>query len=446
MNHFNLLLLLFLLCFWNCKKEGADQAKLNQTGKLTVIQGNNQTNSFGEFLKDSIIVQTAQGNSQQRFTIRYELIQGNGFVVPDDYVHVNDKDCYPFDSKGIFKFKWNLGCNFNVQKIKLILYADGANTVNGSAVYYHNACDSVIITANATKPVGWIKSCGCHHFDFFRTKIITHDGSTLYMVNEGLYTSVDGGLNWAEVTGIPVPAWDNIVNADFNSQGWLYVLTRESGVCYSKDLKNWEFINTGIKDPREPTTFLVEDSVLFAGFNFDGLYKTSNNGSSWRKLLEWKSTNHYYHITRHPGGALYFIDKWNELWVSENYGDTWTQINLDYKYSRTEAIDLKIDRDGFIYIGTDDATISKISPPTYQGEFHSNYVYNSSSQRVGNITVANNDVYYVVLGNPKGICSKSSNWNFMDIGFNKNVYFFYLKKDNEFLVLSDDDRLYYHNK
>lgn len=157
------------------------------------------------------------------------------------------------------------------------------------------------------------------------------------------------------------------------------------------------------------------------------------------------SGDKYFHINRHPNGDLYLFDEWNNLWHSTNYGDNWNKINLDYKYRNYKVEDFIIARDGTLYIGAGDATISILSSDTYTGTMHSFYKMNHSSQHVEDIQIINDFVYFTVNGNPTPGIYTSQNWERLDLGFEGQINNYYLKKDRTFMLLSRDG-LYYYNK
>jgi len=443
--YFNILLLISLSTFWSCEEDELGK-EINSTiletfGKLEIIHGDKQSGFFGEFLSDSIIVKASSNSLNRRYLIKYEMLKGNGEIERGD----SNKywDDFNIDSTGIFQLNWRLGCNFNIQKLKLTVHVDSTKNYYGDYIYYNMPSDSIIITANAIKPKGWIKSCGTGSLYFSDSKIISYE-NTLYLVGRGLYSSTDQGLNWKKIEGIPISDSDKIINAQFNSQGWLYITTENLGVCYTKDLQNWEFINNGILDHRTPTTFLVEDSTLFVSFYFDGPYKSTDNGKSWNKMFVSNNADRFYHITRHPNGDIYLFDKWGILWKSKDSGNSWKKVDIEYKYVDSPIYDLEIDNSGDIYIGADDASISKVSSETYTGELHTYYEMNNSSQSVEKIREINNVIYFTVNGNPRPGVYSNQNWEKIELDFDKPILDYFLKKDGTFLLLSND-RVYYFN-
>lgn len=435
------LVLLIVAFIFSCEKDDIASTEVNAYGKLEIIHGDNQSGYFGEFLSDSIVIKASSNNNSRSYLIKWEMIQGNGDIEGGYLNNVNE---YIVDNSGLLEIKWRLGCDMNIQKVKLSLYVDSTRNEYGYLNYHKNPSHSLIISANGTKPTtGWAKSCGSKGLDEAAAKIISYDDNTLYLVNRGLYKSTDQGLNWYKVEG--VPHWDNIVDAQFNSSGWLYLLVKDYGVSYSMDLLNWEYINNGILEYTYPRALLVEDSTLFVSFGYDGLYRTSDNGGFWRKLHVGGGGGDYYEISRHPNGDLYVFDTWSDLFISKNSGDNWEAVEIDHKYVYSTVYDMVIDEYGNIYIGANDARISKITVDTYEGEIHDFYEMNHSSQHVEDIKIINNIVYFTVNGNPTPGIYSSQNWQRLEIGFDKRIYNYYLKKDGTFLLISSDG-LYYYSK
>lgn len=429
--------ILALLCLlFGCTREKDD----GPSASLSVIRGDKQSGIYGELLNDTIVLQIAPVDTSGLFRIKYEAVQGNGTL---EHLGNYLTGVLPApDRQGVIKVRWRLGCNSATQKIRFSVYPAAAVNWEGEVAAGQAPLDTLVISAAGQPPVGWGRACGCEVRYPYRFKIFTHDNNRLYMVNAGLYYSGDQGINWYKVAGIP--HWSDIVEAQFNSKGWLYVLTKDHGVYYSRDLASWESINNGILDYRDPTAFLVEDSTLFVSFYFDGPYKTDNNGAFWRKLLVGGNSQRFYHIRRHPNGNIYLIDDWGDLKLSENYGRTWQHIAVSYQYLPHSINDFNIHPDGTLYLGGDDATISALSPVTYTGETHRYYEWNGSSQSVSNIRFFNNDVYFLVNSTPRpGIYSRNNNWGKIDLGFPKPVWYFHIKSDGKFLLASD--ALYYKN-
>ncbi|MGN7785836.1 WD40/YVTN/BNR-like repeat-containing protein [Niabella sp. 22666] len=427
---------LFLIVITGCSKKVDADAPPGRYGSFEIIKGAGQQGILGEFLSDTLTVKVSLKAPFKRYVIKPEILQGNGEVQEQgdlSYIYTP-----AIGRDDIRKFTWKLGCDQNFQKVKFKIYADTLTGQYASLDAVH-VMDSIVVDATGAKPSGWGRACGISYLDFFNAKIISNDQKTLYLISRGIYRSTDSGVNWVKMGA---PFWESIVDAQFNSQGWLYLLTYSQGICYSKDLKSWTFINNGLLDHRMPTSFLVEDTAMYVSFYFDGPYRTTNNGDFWRKLFVSNSSQRVHQITRHPNGNLYLADDWHNIFISRDQGNNWSRPLIDYQYRRSQVYSLAIDADGYLYIGAGDATISKLSPNTYSGEVHQFYQMNNSSQHVEDIKAINKVVYFTVNGSPAPGIYSSLNWKRVELGFNQPIYNYYLKSDGTFLIVGQDG-IYY---
>ena len=199
-------------------------------------------------------------------------------------------------------------------------------------------------------PQGWAKACGVNFGGQFAAP---QNSTSIYYVSSGaVYFSTDGGITWQQLKTLP----QNVQAHDlkFNSRGDFYLLTENDGIYYSTDAgTTWQAINTGIIDHRYPLTFVVEDTALFVSFYFDGLYRTTNNGDYWKKLLiGGKYYEEYSNVTRLPDGSLYLNDKWGTIFRSADNGDNWQQVIVSYQYLRSPVSDINSDADGNLVLAS----------------------------------------------------------------------------------------------
>jgi photosystem II stability/assembly factor-like uncharacterized protein len=436
-----LLILLTLGILASCKKSSTPRPSSTVKGKLLLVSGNAQAGTYGQDLQDSIIVKITPpaGKAVSKYTIRFAMTQGNGLI---ENVNMDYTNPYLVNPDGSAKFKWRLGCDNPSQKITVYLYADSLINYNTSTA---NAAadDSLIISASGNKPNGWGRSCGCG-IPNYNMKIATFDKKTLYMANNGLYSSTDGGVNWYKVKS--APNWSSIQDVQFNSKGWMYILTGNNGVYYTQDEQNWTAINIGILDLRTPTMFLVTDDLLMESSYFDGPYLSTNNGGFWQKLLVGYGSQRYYLAKQHPNGDLYLFNDWTNLLRSRDTGKTWQEIPTTGHTVNYAAYDLEIAPDGTVYIGSDAATISHFYLQTNQWTYQSYYQYNASTQAVNNIQFYNNNVYFLVNTSPNAGIYDGANDTYTKIntGFNNTISYYYIKPDGSF-ILGNYDGFYYRN-
>ena len=104
----------------------------------------------------------------------------------------------------------------------------------------------------------------------------------------GLFVTTDGGNTWSSVSGVP------IATSDGNG--------------------NYPGITGILFDP-------ANTNVIFAASYGNGVYETTNGGTSWSKLSAGPSSVQQAAIS--SNGTYYAIDGSNNLWVYAN--GTWTE-------------------------------------------------------------------------------------------------------------------------
>ena len=432
MKNQKILILIFFILLIGCRKENTtDEIYNNPKDSLelyiSIHHGNNQIGEYNKLLPDSLVVKITdkEGNSISKVPIRFEQKTGYGDISPGWVLT---------DSSGLAYTRWTLGCNSDFYEVNAFLTDSISNKI-----------DSVLFSAKAIIQSGWGKACGIERSGPFESFFREHNG-VIYFLNYGkVYTTQNGGISWQELENLPTSS--NIFDIQFNSKNWMYVATSYDGVYYTEDYKTWHKINNGFINHSDVTSFLVEDTCLFISFNFDGLYRSTDNGSFWRKLLiNGKSNEEYVYINRHPNGQLYLFDKWDTFWNSIDNGDNWEYVKLDSRYVHSEIEDFIIDKNGTFYIGSGDATISILTADYYEGKTHRYYEWNSSSQFVGDIKIFNEIIYFTVNGHPKSGIYSSQKWKRVELEFEKQIYDYHLKNDGTFLIATSDGVYYYNNQ
>lgn len=440
MKHF--LIFFVLVMLFGCNESDEPLSIKNQYALLEIVSGNNQSGITGQLLEDSLILKVTPKNTTLKvdhFYVKAKMAKGNGDIIGSGY-----SNNFVSNANGKIKLQWRLGCDQKDQLLTFYLYNFDSCSFNVNPPLACTPIDSVTFSATSSTPSGWNRSCGISWVDRYNTKFRTQNNQ-LYAVNSGtLYKYIEGAETrwWDKIPGVPVT---DIFDFGFTSTGSVYLLTENHGVYYSSDFKIWTLQTNGILDPRYPLSILVEDSVVYVSFMFDGVYRMRTSAPNfWKKLLiDGKYNEEYKFLTRHPNGELYLIDKWGTYWVSENSGDSWDRVPLEYKYANYETEDLKIHPSGTIYIGSGDASLAILNPDTYTGELISYYQWNASYQIIDNIFFRDDGVYYLVSFTPNpGIYSSANGWQKVDIGFNESISTFAFDSRGEFIVAKYDG-IYY---
>lgn len=192
--------------------------------------------------------------------------------------------------------------------------------------------------------------------------IIEFDNALYAGTGEGLYRSFDKGQSW-----------DNI--GDFNnrtivnlsvSNNELFVCPVSAGI-WSFSQNEWKDISSNL--PQQTTVYSVvrRGTSLFAATNFNGIYRSDNNGSTWdivglpnldvRSLI--LSGNTIF------AGALDFQANRGSLFRSSDNGNTWIRSDTGLTSTFSKILVLG---EGELFVGTlgGGVFISKDSARTWQ--------------------------------------------------------------------------------
>jgi len=439
--HYTTICALLLTCtlLAGCKK--TDNKPVSTAGpkaKLVLVHGDAQSGTYGQDLHDSLVVQIMPpvGKTAMQYAVTFNMLQGNGQV---EGVQAGGSLSPQYGTNSLVQIKWRLGCNNPAQKLTIYLYAD--SLINYGGAPKGPPDDSLVVSASGSKPNGWGRACGCNTPSYM-TKIATFDKKTFFMAAAGLFSSTDGGINWSKVNGVPY--WSTVQDVQFNSKGWMYILTANNGIYYTQDGQTWTAINNGILDMRTPTAFTVAGDWMFVSFYFDGPYFTNNNGAFWQKFLVGYGSQRFYLFRRHPNGSIYMFNDWTNMLISTDTTKTWQIIPTNGAQVNYAAYDMEIGPDGNVYVGSDWATIATFAPVTNQITYKSFYQWNASDQPCNNINFYNGDVYFLLNDNPQPGIYQMSTWSRLDLGFTGPISAYFIRPDGSFLLMTNDG-LYYKN-
>ena len=196
----------------------------------------------------------------------------------------------------------------------------------------------------------------------------------------GLYKSMDGGMNWKKVLGNS--EWTGVTDIaiDPRNADVIYAATWDrhrtiaafmgggpgSGLHRSRDGgETWTKLKTGLPksnlgkigiaiSPQQP-------DVIYAAIELDrktgGVYRSANQGASWRKMsnaVSGATGPHYYqelYASPHAFDRIYLMNV--RILVSENGGGNFRTLTEEKKHSDNHAIIFRRDDPNYLLVGTD---------------------------------------------------------------------------------------------
>lgn len=138
--------------------------------------------------------------------------------------------------------------------------------------------------------------------------------------DKGLFRSTNNGASWVQLN---VFTASSRVEAIMVGNGYVFASSRSSsGLVRSPDNGDtWEPANVGLANAR---SFFIDGSNLYAGGYDEGIYKSSDNGEIWAKMLTTGS-GFYVHAIVENGGVI-IAGGVGGIYRSIDDGINWTNV------------------------------------------------------------------------------------------------------------------------
>ena len=245
--------------------------------------------------------------------------------------------------------------------------------------YDHRTGEMQAVNPWPVNPIGWAAADVKHRFQWTEPIVFSpHDSKTLYFAGEVLFKTTDAGMSWNIIspdltrndkqkqqasggpitkdnTGVEVydtifsvvesPAQKDLIWA--GSDDGLLHITRDGG-------QHWENI-TPKAMPEWGTVSMIEVSAKDAGTAYVAverhkmddfapyIFKTTDFGKTWSKLVNGLPANNYVHAVRvdprRPG--LLFAGTESGVFVSFNDGEQWQPLQLNLPISPVNDLVVK---------------------------------------------------------------------------------------------------------
>lgn len=205
-------------------------------------------------------------------------------------------------------------------------------------------------------------------------EVSPHDSNIIYAGNDagGLFTSSNGGQNWMNIShkiNVEVP----ISRISFNIQkpneilvstgSWYLGSLRTKATGGNGLFKSSDFGNTFEHIKNEFSSYEVQDvdafgdlvfvttrQMLTRGDSISNLYRSTDSGKTWKKLLEYFRLTH---VTINPHNKNHIIVSGGDItpsfFLSYNGGETWKEIGDKATEPLNYTHDLEIVDNGRVY-------------------------------------------------------------------------------------------------
>ena len=160
-----------------------------------------------------------------------------------------------------------------------------------------------------------------------------NDSQTIYTWGERLYKSTDGGVSWTTGGdwGVVMSNAKNLV-IDPHDSKTIYAGTASNGIYKSTDSgSTWLAVNSGMATANIQSLTIDPGNrlTLYASTSGSGVFKSTNGGSSWQTINSGMTESNILSLAIDPGNSqiIYAGASSNGIYKSTNGGVSWTLLN-----------------------------------------------------------------------------------------------------------------------
>ncbi|MFI5162914.1 MAG: WD40/YVTN/BNR-like repeat-containing protein [Sphingobacteriales bacterium] len=427
------LLFAFILICLGCKKDKKEGPPADTSVGLHILitAGNNQKDTIGKGLKDSVTIKVINNN-----------VPVSGYIVQFKRSGCEDQTISQktTNASGTASFAWYLSGETGPQSLKAILLDNS-----------HAIKDSVTFGATGIAPShGWHRGGCLQNFPIGDVAALS-SGRILASVNAtGFpYFSDDNAVSWH-----PLKTFSNtyFISKIMSVSTGTYIATQNDGVFFSADNgQTWANITGGIPDTRNfsDLAYTPAGNLIFCGSG--GVYLSTDNGTSWNEYDFGLPAGQATYPCEQTNGDLYIIGSDAYLYYLPVHKSQWVNIGAYDQYLLSSVESIYIDSKGAMFIGTPhnapDATATlyeSVDQAQSWSPVFSQIHESSSYPNISGITQYNGVYYFSFAG--IGVYQTSNFVNYNDITAqfgNLGLLSFTVSKNSTFVLGSPGFGVYY---
>lgn len=175
----------------------------------------------------------------------------------------------------------------------------------------------------------WIKASSGFS-GFVRALAINSNGYVFAGTSSGVFCSQDNGGNWAEVDdGLPVTyvATFLVQSLAINSKNDVFAGTCGTGIYrLSNNETSWTEVNTGLSNALVDVLAINENDQIFAASS-NGIYRSNDDGKIWSKITTGLTNYFVSSLAINSDGYIFAGTSGSGIFLSKENGNKWAQIN-----------------------------------------------------------------------------------------------------------------------
>lgn len=311
-----LIYLIATLFFGSCKKSNIN--KIGTSFNIEVIAGNNQSDTIGQELSDTLKIRALIDNNAFA-KARIKVIQPGCAYTKEELLITNNN--------GIASFTWHLNSGIGTQAVKLFLL-DSLNNVLDSAV----ATASGLFFEHCWLPADCVPQNASNE-----SFVELPDGTVLCGLGK-MYTS-NNGRYWQPHQTYP----NQFQTYDVVSYGSHVFSLNNMNLQHSPDNgRTWITVGN-LPDIKNSTLPEVTNRGRLFINTIQGVLMSADFGQSWTNISTITHglgyASYYYDFCELSDGRIYTVNNMRELWTSADGGNTWKSSFASYNYVSIYADD-----------------------------------------------------------------------------------------------------------
>jgi len=319
---------LCMLLLAACSKSHQDNPT-DSSIKIEILSGNNQTDSIGVTLKDSVTIKVSKaGKPLPNYFLQFHILGCDDDLLSERQLN----------SAGIGVFSWRLTGVIGKQSLKVVLLDNNRKKI-----------DSITAIANTIKNSrGYVRSaCTPNANPLLLSKISTGRLLALFADVPFIYYSDDNAVTWHKlVSSVSFKSPYRLVSSPANE---LFLLDNSS-LYYSGDMgKTWTIRNplnaaSGIT----AITYAPSGKLITVTANTDDkqIQISTDKGLNWTPIGSGYPHHNYIQVNEDKSGDLVFLG--DAGYIVVNHGALWHELNPTLTYRMTG---MTTDDKGNLYIG-----------------------------------------------------------------------------------------------
>jgi photosystem II stability/assembly factor-like uncharacterized protein len=201
--------------------------------------------------------------------------------------------------------------------------------------------------------------------------LVTKNNDVLAATEGGVFKSTDDGDSWQRYNdGIDL---SDIINVQIINNNYYAVV--KDGI-YKLDAVNNKWVKTYYVPNTSFTAISITDSAIYAGLEYSGILKSTDNGNTWDTVdngLKTSSGNHpSINSLAVLGNFVYAGTNVNGVYRSTNGGANWSRFNNGFSSSITYGLAFK---DSSIYLATNDGFYKSGINDSSWNQINNSYAY-----------------------------------------------------------------------